>query len=211
MTPEKCPCCSRIFTGVNEFLKVYLANVTREAIPENKRFPLDSLSGIFVDPEEKRRGLGNPAVPDAVIKLFAHRRRSEESTVNYHGWQWTRRLSGYIDTKTTPWTDHRTYHYDLDNNDRTGLIKNIVLHRVNKYLNRLEEQVGQEVPRTALVPPTLPSGYRTEFNNDLGETDKATGLNRVILRVNYHEGGLMYIVEPGSKVATVDYEGRLNY
>lgn len=70
----------------------------------------------------------------------------EENVVDYHGWQWTRRLSGYIDTKTTPRTDHRTYHYNLGNNDRIGVIKNIVLLRLNKYLNKLEEQVDQEVP-----------------------------------------------------------------
>lgn len=212
MPIESCPSCDRPFQSIKDFPKVYLANVAREATPEDTRFPLSFRSaGVFVDPEKKRQGMGNRSVPVAVMELFAGHPETKRDVVDYHGWQWTRNFSGYIDTRTSPFTDHRTYSYDLSNNDQTGLIKNIVLLRLNKYLGRLEEQVGQEVPRDILTPPHLLGGYRAEFNWGLGEVDEATGLNRVNLSVNYHTGGSIYTAKPIVQVATIDYEGRLNH
>lgn len=210
MTLESCPSCDRAFKSVEDYPKIYLASVVREEIPEYTRFPLGPYRfSIFVDPKEQPE-MSNSAVPAAVMELFAGKPRSEEDRVEYHGWQWIRNVMGFINTETTPYTDHRTYSYQLYNNDSIGLIRNVVLYRLNRYLGRLEEQVGQEVPQGVLMPPNLLGGYRAEFNFDLGEVDEATGLNSINLSVNYHAGGTFYEIKPIVQVATIDYEGRLN-
>lgn len=184
--------------------RIYLAGVARKPIPVHVRFPLgpqiDLLRlSIFVETEAKRRGSVNPVVPVVITELFADQPDSQD-LVEFHGWQWTRSQTRYDASRS----------YCLFNDDKSGLIRRIFSYRLGKYLDRLEEMVGREVPQDILTPPKLLGNYIAEFGYGTPKVDKETGFKRRHLSVNYHAGGRIYEVRPIVQVATIDYEGRVN-
>ena len=197
---DKCPTCEREFQNLDDYPLIYVASFNRGSIPADLKFPFYDWT-IFVGPNSKNC---NERPPSEILDFFKNNNGAKE--FKYNGWKWT--LKG-------EWEDG---HYHRENPDQ----REIIVVRLNPYLDSLDGLVGREVPKAELLPQFQRDGrFRHAFNipdtayqfmfNEQGKTP--TGLRVTELQlmgegVNLGSAGGPTI-QSLAKVGHLEYEGRV--
>jgi len=127
---DKCPTCEREFQSLDDYPLIYIASFNRGSIPVDLKFPFYDRT-IFVGPNSK---VDNERPPVEVLDFFKHNREAKQ--FEYNDWKWT--LEG-------KWENGR---YNRENPDQ----REIIIARLNPYLEFLDSLVGREVPKEDLLP-----------------------------------------------------------
>ena len=127
---DKCPTCEREFQSLEDCPLIYVSIFNRGSIPTDLKFPFYDWT-IFVGPNSEAC---NERPPAEVLKFFKSNKKAKE--FGYDGWKWT--LEG-------KWENG---HYHRENPDQ----KEIIVARLNPYLDSLDSLVGREVPKADLLP-----------------------------------------------------------
>lgn len=127
---DKCPACEREFKSLNDYPLIYVASFNRKSIPSDLKFPFHDWT-LFVGPNSE---VNNERPPAEVLDFFKQNRGAKQ--FEYNGWKW--KLNG-------KWENG---HYMRENPDQ----KEIIITKLNPYLDKLESLVGKEVPKAELLP-----------------------------------------------------------
>lgn len=151
---DKCPCCERDFKSLEDFPLIYLHNFERLNIPIDSVFPFED-GNIFVD---HTSDAGNKKAPEEVVKFFSD--NLTEGIFYYEGWKWEIKRQS-----------RENFYHRMQVNQ-----KDIIMNKINPYLDRLESLVSKEVGLKEMLPDFNKNNY-FRFAFDIPDTDYNLALN----------------------------------
>ena len=153
---DECPCCKRVFKRLEDYPIIYLHKFERAEIPIDSIFPFEDFESFIAS----NTSLGNKIAPQEVINFFNHELNAEKFW--YQDWEWKiERIEG---------DRHNIYRRTNPNQ------KDIIITKINPYLNKLESLVGKEVILKEILPDFDKNNY-FKFSFDIPDTDYCLALN----------------------------------
>lgn len=194
---DKCHCCERDFKGLEDYPIIYLYKFKRVEIPVDFIFPFED-SELFTT---SNTSLGNKIAPEEVINFFSRELNAEE--FKHQGWEWKiERGEG----------DYPNFYRKYNLNQ-----KDIIITKINPYLDRLESLVGKEVALKEILPDFNKNNY-FKFAFDIPDTDYNLALDEDgisndfrISKISILEEGLNLGSAGGLTLTTLCEIGKLTY
>lgn len=129
---DKCPCCEREFLCLEDYPVINIISFEKINIPTSL---LNQEYIIYVGPKSKAN---NEKAPAEVLAFFKLNHEAKE--FEHQGWHWTLEKDNL---KEDCYLRHRYENFDQ---------RDIIIAKLNPYLDSLEKLIGKEVLKEELLP-----------------------------------------------------------